>query len=1143
MKKVLFIVVFFIVGLNLSASHFIGGEITWECNTDPLSPDYGKYTFFLTIYQDCDGINFSYGSNAEYLTVHNNPSLFQINMNFLDTNDISASGVSGAQPCYDCDNQPNNQFGAVREWIYVSLPITMNGTPPVAGWHFTWGSCCRSSNLTQGMNDDDWTIRSVMYPYTDPSGTVFPNGNICHDNSPIFKEDPKLILCTGYPFSFSHLAFDVELDSLSYSWAEPLGANFNYNPANPSAIALPFSPPYTVNSPIPGNPTLNNENGEISFLSNTAGIFVTCVKVAAFKCGQVVAEVFRDVNVALISCGTLPNGAQNSPPVITPPLGPQNWITTLSPSTGLPSYETTVMAGELVSFSVVATDNDINSTGGMQNIFLEVEGGQLDPLLAVSNVATFTVTSSAPGNVTGDFLWQSNCDHMQDYGCGRQGGAYTFNLKSYDDFCPANGIVIATITINVIPPQPDLRCLSVDLNGGVDLFYSFPQGVVDTNIKYDIYHSKNIGGPYSLIDSTFYPDTNYYHAGSNANISQSYYFLLGSVTCGTNIGAGSDSLLYSDTLSTILMNVTPINLGLTAFLEWNPIHDPLLPSSSVNYDIHYVNSNDSDNIIAQIPDLYHLMDGDNCDYNPEFYVEIPDISGCVSRSSVDNVNLLDTVSPATPIIKDVSVNNQGKSVVSWTPSMGADLYIIYLQDSNGAWITIDTVSSNLDTYVYQNSSAESTAENFSIKAIDTCGNARVRSLTHNSIFLTNTSNVCDYSISLDWNDYINWTGGVHHYTVLISATDANGNMIDSSVRLQSVNEFVIENISSLASYTIVVEAYNNDSTFKAVSNVLNLNIALANKPQFNYIEYASINHNDGSVDLSCIVDVSAVLDRYDVYRSLRQDDDFMKIGEVDFSGSSPINFNDQNVLTSSYFYQYEIYPVDTCSQTLSVPPYNLLSYINDTSFAQTILLQTEININYSETPSLEGEYTNTLVFNEYEKWLGGVSEYRLYRSVNREPFNLIPLYVWDRVNYPGEPLEFIDVVTSFGDGNGRFCYYVEAIEGIATPYGPVLEGSLSNVSCVSQTPIIFIPNSFTPNGDEHNEVFRPVTYYVSEEGYSFSIYNRAGQKIFETNDPQKGWDGSYKGSQAQNGNYVYHIQFVNGLGNLTEKTDVIKLVR
>ena len=148
-----------------------------------------------------------------------------------------------------------------------------------------------------------------------------------------------------------------------------------------------------------------------------------------------VAEVFRDVNVALISCGTLPNGAQNSPPVITAPVGPQNWITNTNPSTGLPSYETTVMAGELVSFSVVATDSDINLTGGMQNLTLEVEGGQLDPLLAVSSIASFTVTSSSPGYVSGDFLWPSNCDHMQDYGCGRQGGAYTFNLKSYGLYC------------------------------------------------------------------------------------------------------------------------------------------------------------------------------------------------------------------------------------------------------------------------------------------------------------------------------------------------------------------------------------------------------------------------------------------------------------------------------------------------------------------------------------------------------------------------------------------------------------------------------------------------------------------------------------------------------------------------------------
>ena len=89
----------------------------------------------------------------------------------------------------------------------------------------------------------------------------------------------------------------------------------------------------------------------------------------------------------------------------------------------------------------------------------------------------------------------------------------------------------------------------------------------------------------------------------------------------------------------------------------------------------------------------------------------------------------------------------------------------------------------------------------------------------------------------------------------------------------------------------------------------------------------------------------------------------------------------------------------------------------------------------------------------------------------------------------------------------------------------------------------FVPNTFTPNGDEHNEVFHPVTYYVSEEGYSFTIYSRSGEEIFTTNNPLKGWDGTFNGNRAQDGNYIYHLQYVNGVGNLTEKTDIITLVR
>ena len=61
--------------------------------------------------------------------------------------------------------------------------------------------------------------------------------------------------------------------------------------------------------------------------------------------------------------------------------------------------------------------------------------------------------------------------------------------------------------------------------------------------------------------------------------------------------------------------------------------------------------------------------------------------------------------------------------------------------------------------------------------------------------------------------------------------------------------------------------------------------------------------------------------------------------------------------------------------------------------------------------------------------------------------------------------------------------------------------------------------------------------------WSFAIYNRGGEKIFTTNNPLKGWDGTFNGNIVQDGNYVYHLQYINGVGNLTEKKDIISLVR
>jgi gliding motility-associated-like protein len=67
---------------------------------------------------------------------------------------------------------------------------------------------------------------------------------------------------------------------------------------------------------------------------------------------------------------------------------------------------------------------------------------------------------------------------------------------------------------------------------------------------------------------------------------------------------------------------------------------------------------------------------------------------------------------------------------------------------------------------------------------------------------------------------------------------------------------------------------------------------------------------------------------------------------------------------------------------------------------------------------------------------------------------------------------------------------------------------------------IHFPNAFTPNKDGHNDLFRPVLT-GSPVVWHFSIYNRWGQLIFETSDPQKGWDGRIDGIDQQSSSYVW----------------------
>ena len=76
--------------------------------------------------------------------------------------------------------------------------------------------------------------------------------------------------------------------------------------------------------------------------------------------------------------------------------------------------------------------------------------------------------------------------------------------------------------------------------------------------------------------------------------------------------------------------------------------------------------------------------------------------------------------------------------------------------------------------------------------------------------------------------------------------------------------------------------------------------------------------------------------------------------------------------------------------------------------------------------------------------------------------------------------------------------------------------------------IYYVPNSFTPDGDQFNQVFLPIfSLGIDQSSYQLSIYNRWGELIFESNDLQVGWDGTYPydNGVVQDGIYTWRIEF------------------
>ncbi len=90
-----------------------------------------------------------------------------------------------------------------------------------------------------------------------------------------------------------------------------------------------------------------------------------------------------------------------------------------------------------------------------------------------------------------------------------------------------------------------------------------------------------------------------------------------------------------------------------------------------------------------------------------------------------------------------------------------------------------------------------------------------------------------------------------------------------------------------------------------------------------------------------------------------------------------------------------------------------------------------------------------------------------------------------------------------------------------------------------------MPNAFTPNGDATNDILIGNGYYDGMTDFVYTVWNRWGEKIFESNDPYVGWNGrkDNSGQESPAGVYVYDINFVDPRGKAQNLRGHATLIR
>jgi gliding motility-associated-like protein len=1090
-------IIFFIAISKFSFSlDVVGGYISWKCNGS------GRYFFELNLYRDCSGGDIE--NNAEIIKVWNHPTVSSITVNFNSRVSLTptCTEVSGSSPQLSCGTGANagNGIGTIEKLIYVSDVLDLDGLPPPEGWSFTFETLNRKASISN-------LLTPSLYGMT-LTASMFENSPVqanCMDNSPKILNDLNFIACNSDNYSFVQLITDDDFDQLSYRLSSPL-KNIVSGAFQQGINPLPvdYAPNYSNLLPTPSvlsnasntDLSINPSNGDLTFKTVSNGEYVVKFEVDSHRNGKKNATIGIEYTVFVVSCDN-----SNTSPDVT------------GPFVGLFDYEAT--AGEIVTFNIASTDTELLQDGSLQtNIitpngtmfgsnFSNSSGGCLIQPCAVLNPLPL-IANNQGSNV--NFSWETSCNHLRNqYGNEFDSLAFDFVFKFQDNYCQIPKTTYKRVTIHVETKteiEPALvDCIQVLQNGDLLVTRTDPVNTNNVPVFFEL-NCIQTGSINLMPTSTF-------TLPSTGNIQDFFIRTVSGNPCSI--------AQNSDTVRNIVLAISPNPDFSVATLTWNSPY-----SSSIDKEGNY-------SIMREFPTgvwtEIALIDYGTNHYNDTVdicnafinYQVIFNKIGCSFFSNIVGAQLQDGNIPDLPEVYTISIDPITENVIiTWNENPKKDTYgyIIYTRDENNFSIDIDTVYGRTNTTVEYDFDTDLGPLTFTVAAFDSCltdlgtfYSTTGKGLEHTTVFLTNTYDICAKTIELTWTPYIGWDS-IKEYEILMKVDGSTYSIIG----VTTSNSFTVP-IEILRTYDFVVMAKDTSLFLQSYSNRSSRFSLSPTKPEFHYTKSVSVESEQNVVN-HYIENNSGVKD---IIIQRKNDENVFEDLVTLTVSSEQIQYIDTDVQPSAKNYTYQAILIDSCG-----------NYSDTSNISTTMLLKVvPDNLNM----------VNFLNWTAYKGFNGSILYYNIYRGFEGQ-FTAFPF-----AKVPANHLYFYDTISDQINFNGQICYYVEAYESMNIYQ--FNDSCKSNVACSVFDPLIFIPNTFSPNEDEFNQFFKPELSLKEVSNFDLMIMNRWGEKVFESQNNSIGWDGknSFTNQSSPQGTYLYILKVKNGDNQEILRKGYVNLIR